>query len=295
MVDQLGFLRELALKAGKLMLENRGKSYGIYQKADNTFVTEIDLAVSRMVCEAVTEKYPEYGLLTEETMGKMPAPRRRGFIFDELDGTFSYLKGRSGFSFQCAYYNQFNDLRIGLIYDPLRDLLIYGIKNAGVWIEHQQQRRCVSNPIHKKWHTLKFANHRNQIGRTLSKVYNRMGVTHDRIIPTGPIGSKVIDFVLGKVDAMVALNKGIQPWDWAPGKVILEELGYHISHISGEALVLNREVDKSAFGYLVCQQNHLPRFREELSWLTEKIRRYKKQTPLSLTPIPVPEVSQMAI
>ena len=295
MVDQLGFLRELAFKAGKVMRENRGKSYRIYQKPDRTFVTEIDLEISRMVCKAVEDRFPEYGLLTEETMGKMQAPRRRGFIFDELDGTYSYLKGRPGFTFQCAYYKQFNDLRIGLIYDPLRDLLIYGIKNAGVWIEHQQQQRCILAPRPKKWHTLKFANHRNHIGRTLGKVYNRMGVADERIIPTGPIGSKVIDFALGKVDAMVALNKGIQPWDWAPGKIILEELGYHVGHISGEALVLNPEVAKSAFGYLICPQDHMLRFRDNLQWLTDSICRKKKSMPAEPSKTTIPVISQVAV
>ena len=260
------FLQGLARDAGALMMQYRNQPFEVYQKADNTVVTEVDLKISQMVCAAISETYPQAGLLTEETLGKMVAPRRFGFIIDELDGTYAYSQGRGGFTFQCAYYDQFHVLQIGLIYDPLKDCMVYAIKGEGVWKEYDQQIIPLSPPPVKAWETLRYAHHRTYMTPTMQRMYDRLGVCSARIIPTGGIGSKAVDFALEKVDVLIALNRKIAAWDWAPGKVILEELGYHVGYLTGQDLTINQPELDFSFGYLVCPRQHYPRFCEELQW-----------------------------
>lgn len=271
MIKKLDFLKNIAKKAGEVMMASWEKEVTVFQKPDNTIVTSVDLEISQMVCRTILDVYPESALLTEETSGKLLYPKRTGFIVDELDGTYSYSIKRPGFTFQCAYYENYDQLAIGLIYDPLRDLMVYSLKGEGVWIEQVGQSKKRVYMEKKPWLNLRFGHHRTYMTQTHKKMYSLMGVKADNIVSTGSIGSKTIDFALGKIDVIIALNRVVSPWDWAPGKAILEELGYNFSHLTGEAVMLRYPGNFSGFGYLVCPPEHLEKFHKELHWIIRRV------------------------
>lgn len=275
MHEKLEFLCSLARMAGSIMLRHWGGEIHAFEKSDGSIVTEVDLEISRRVCASIQKQYPDCSLLTEETRGKLLYPQRCGFIIDELDGTHGYFKGKSGFTFQCAYYEKYDQLMIGLIYDPLRDVLVYGIRGEGVFWETQNKKLKISHAPKLAWEELRYANHRRYMTGTLKRMYESLGAREEQIIPTGGIGSKAIDFVEGKVDVLISLNRSIGAWDWAPGKVILEELGYKLCHLTGEEL----EVDQNgkAFGYLVCPPEHYGCLIEKLDWILKKVRRRDRE------------------
>lgn len=264
------FLCQLARDAGAIMMSKRGSTLQIFVKKDSSLVTEVDLAISKMVVERVGQFAPHWGLMTEETCVGKCEEHDVGLIVDELDGTNGYATGLGGFTFQCAFHTG-GRIMAAVIYDPLEDVLVYSIKGQGVWVEQHNTTTKVTPSINKHWDTLRFAHHRRYMTGTIRKMYARMGVAKQNIIPTGGIGSKIIDFALGKVDVIVALNRNIQPWDWAPGKLILEELGYSCSHLTGAPLRLFSSSNELEFGYLICPESHWNRFLGELSWITEKV------------------------
>ncbi len=266
----VAFMTRLARDAGAIMMKRRGNALLTYQKADATIVSEVDLAISQLVVKRVHAFAPEWGLTTEETChGDCPL-HEIGLIVDELDGTNGYVTGRGGFTFQCAFHAN-GRILASVIFDPLNDRLVSAISGQGVWLTEHGNTTLVSSPALRHWKKLRFAHHRNYMTDTIRKMYARMGVAPHNIIKTGGIGSKMIDFVLGKVDVIVALNRNIMPWDWAPGKLILEELGYVCSHLTGAPLKLFSDTNFLEFGYLACPEEHWNRFLGELSWITEKV------------------------
>ncbi|MEZ4827332.1 MAG: inositol monophosphatase family protein [Bacteroidia bacterium] len=277
MREKLNFLKDLARKAGQIMLDNWNREVQVFQKPDHTIVTSVDLEISRFVCARILDVYPESALLTEETSGKLLYPKRTGFIVDELDGTYSYSIRRPGFTFQCAYFENFDELKIGLIYDPLRDLMVWSVKDVGVWIEQNGQSEKLPQLEEKPWLQLRFGHHRTYMTQTHRKMYSLMGVRQENIIPTGSIGSKTLDFALGKIDVIIALNRLVSPWDWAPGKAILEEMGYRFLHLTGEEVQVNYPGGFNGFGYLVCPPGHVEKFQRELYWIIRKVTRRGKR------------------
>ncbi|MDX1909622.1 MAG: inositol monophosphatase family protein [Bacteroidia bacterium] len=272
MGKELSGMQEMAREAGKLMRQGWGRDLRVYQKADQTVVTEVDLAISRLVCEAVQAEWPGYGLLTEETAATNTLYLPKGFIVDELDGTFAYVNRRPGSTFQCAYYEH-DQVLIGLIYDPIRDLMLYAEAGMGVYMQTGAHVSRLEPRTPAPWSQLRFAHHRTYMTDTYRRVYASLGVQADNIIPTGSIGSKSLDFALDKVDCLVSLHRHIGAWDWAPGKVILEELGYAVSHLAGGALDIRASAFDQGFGYLVCPAPYKPRLEQSLSWLTDKLSR----------------------
>ena len=273
------FLENLARDAGKLMMDNWQKDVDIYEKDDHTIVTEVDLKISKMVCDRIAQTYPESAILTEETHKELYFPRETGFIIDELDGTFSFVNGRSGFNFQCAYYENYGELKVGLIYDPMKDIVLSATKGKGVSLTEKGVTTKISPFPHKEWDDLRYGHHRIFMSDTHKLMYDKMGVSEDQIVSTGSIGSKVIDLIKGQFEVLIALNRKVAAWDWAPGKVIIEELGYCLYHLTGEEVKLTdpREENIHTFGYLACPREHLPRFQEELRWISDKLNRKRKK------------------
>ncbi len=268
--DIVVFLKALAHDAGSIMMARRGKVLDIFRKPDRSIVTEVDLAISKMVQERVAAFAPHWGLITEETCQGHCPEQEIGLIVDELDGTHGYVQGRGGFTFQCAFHLGSN-LLVAMIHDPLANRYVWAVRGQGVWLEDQGQVQAVQPLQKREWRSLRFANHRHYMTDTLRKMYAMMGVRPDNIIPTGGIGSKVIDFVMGKVDVLVALNRNVKPWDWAPGMLVMEELGYAFSHLTGTPVHLFAEPSVLDFGYIACPKEHWNRFLRELSWITERV------------------------
>ena len=270
MSTPLTFLQHLARKAGLIMLRHYGREVNVKAKADGTPVTQVDLAISQLVCKAVQQHYPGHGLLTEETKGRF-AWRDKGFIIDELDGTSAFVRRKGGFAFQAAYYENDCDILCAVIYDPLRDMMLCAEKGQGVYLMAKQKRLGIGPMPVRKWEYLRFAHHRQLMRPTHQRMYERMRLKAEQIVATGCVAAKIFDFILGRVDALIALNRFISPWDWAPAHLILSELGYGLCHLNGQPLSLHDRPGPESFGYLVAPRIHLPRLVQELSWIGERI------------------------
>ncbi|MEM9985172.1 MAG: inositol monophosphatase family protein [Bacteroidota bacterium] len=269
MKGPISTLQHLAIEAGRIMLSHRCRPVKIHRKPDGTPVTEVDLAISRLVCQRIRENFPDHCLLTEETHHDF-VPKAKGFIVDELDGTQAFIRGRNGFAFQAAYFEEGDEIKAAVIYDPVRDMMLVAENGKGVRLNTTNKSTPISPMPVRRWEYLRFAHHRQRMTQTHQKLYRSLSLKAEQIVATGCVASKVFDFVLGRVDALVALNRYIAPWDWAPAKVILQELGYGLAHFNGRSLHLSDQPTMENFGYIVAPEVHLPRLTKEVSWITQK-------------------------
>jgi len=95
MNETLQFATDLAHRTGKLLLEYyRSGGAEIRLKADQTVVTEADLAADRLVTQAIGEAYPRDLILSEELHPFLsPEHREAVWIIDPLDGTTNFSLG----------------------------------------------------------------------------------------------------------------------------------------------------------------------------------------------------------
>lgn len=284
MQEPLSFLVEVAADAGAIMMQHWQQKVPRFRKADRTIVTEVDLEISRMVARRVREEWPDAGLFSEETRQESSQiSGRHGFIIDELDGTQAYADQRGGFTFQGAYYNREREVPVAVIFDPLNQVLVYAIRGEGVYAEREGKRNRITPRYPVAWEGIRFAHHRHYMTPTYQRLYQQLKVSPERIVATGGIGSKVLDFALGRVDALVSFSRHIQPWDWAPGRLILEELGFSVSHLDGSPLALAPCKPGDPLGYLVCPLVYALRMQTELRALTPHLARYQALRPDSVT------------
>ena len=135
-------LREKALLAEKAartsgeMLRNHPHTPA-HHKAENDFVTEMDVKSEELIRSILLGACPEDGFFGEEEGGNVTADGR--WIVDPIDGTSNFFKGELLYTISIAY-ELHGELVVGCVYCPPTDEIWIGVKGEGATYN--------GNPIH---------------------------------------------------------------------------------------------------------------------------------------------------
>jgi fructose-1,6-bisphosphatase/inositol monophosphatase family enzyme len=260
--DILIFMKALARDAGAIMMDFYGKNYGVYTKPDRSQVTDVDLAISKMVHKKIEARFPEIALFSEESENPPIDPTKQYFVIDELDGTSNFIDKLPGFSHLAAFYDGENGLVIGVGYFPLDDELIYAVKGRGVWLEKGGRTIEVATPASKPYHQLLYAHGFRYKGDKYLKLFRTLGVRGDHVVYYH--GFRALEIAKGNFDVAISLVRSIPDWDLAAEKVILEELGFNHSYLDGSSVRFGEKPAKDNRGYLICPGEHRERLIKEI-------------------------------
>lgn len=87
------------MEAGELALRFRATGAKVWTKADNSPVTEADLAVNDLLAARLRTARSDYGWLSEETIDSADRLEcERVFIVDPIDGTRAFVAGEDDFA-----------------------------------------------------------------------------------------------------------------------------------------------------------------------------------------------------
>lgn len=220
--------KQAALAAGEILTDNFEKIREVSRKADGSLVTNVDIEAEKRIVGLIKNKFPEHGILTEETPEINEGSEYR-WIIDPVDGTHNYVRGIDIFGVSIGVAHMGKPV-IGIIYLPATRKLYHCEKGGGAYLNGKRiqvsgeklKHACVT-------HNSSFRRDRERMlegfGRLVSAVFNmRM------------LGSCVVGLVRvaeGKVDADIEYN--IKPWDIYAGGLMVEEAGGRVTDFSGKA------------------------------------------------------------
>jgi myo-inositol-1(or 4)-monophosphatase len=130
----LEFAKDLAKRTGK-QLQRYFQPLGVPTevKADNSALTEADLAADRMISDAIGDRYPQDGILTEEAGTVYPAGKTHVWIIDPLDGTTNFSLGLHYWGVSIARLTD-GVPDLGALYFPLVDELLTAQRGQGAYL-----------------------------------------------------------------------------------------------------------------------------------------------------------------
>lgn len=130
---ELNLIKEIVLNAAKQELLPRFAKVEREHKTDGSFVTEADYAVHNRLTEQLSSHWPEFVLLSEEmTSMQQQQALSSGqpvWCLDPLDGTSNFAAGIPYFAVSLSLI-QNGRIKLGLIYDPVRDECFVSQENA---------------------------------------------------------------------------------------------------------------------------------------------------------------------
>jgi 3'(2'), 5'-bisphosphate nucleotidase len=122
--------------AGRLIEAVRAQGATVVHKADDSPVTEADRAAEELLRAALLRLEPDAPIVGEEgvAQGDAPAPARRFWLIDPLDGTRDFIAGGDGYTVNVALVED-GAPRLGLVLHPPTGRLWAGGRGRGACAE----------------------------------------------------------------------------------------------------------------------------------------------------------------
>jgi 3'(2'), 5'-bisphosphate nucleotidase len=238
---ELEIARRLAREAGALTLEYYDKPLHVEQKMsadDEEPVTEADRAANALIVAGIRQEFPDDGILAEESID---TARRLGksrvWMIDPLDGTNGFIARNGDFAVQIGLAIE-GEARVGVVYQPLADVLYWAAVGEGSWIERAglaSERARVSE--HRDVNEMRIAVSRSHRSPRMDRVVRTLGVRDE--VQRGSVGVKVGLIIERQCDLYVHLSPRTKQWDTCAPEVILSEAGGRMTDLFGSALSYN--------------------------------------------------------
>ncbi len=218
---------DAAIQASHVLLDHLGKNNDalvIRAKQDGSPVSSADLASHQIIEEFLSET----GIPRISEEGVLPPFSERQnwplfWLIDPLDGTDSYLRNRSGFAVNIALCDS-NGPFLGLVADPLANLMIYGAIGLGT---HRRMldansigEAIFSNPLTKPYRLVTSWNEPLSLDDLLPEHLSAEDFRSDPV--SGAM--KFCQVALGEADVH-ARSGPYMEWDCAAGDAILRSMG----------------------------------------------------------------------
>lgn len=232
----LSFAIETARDAGHLLLEKFGRITTVTKKGDINLVTEADLASEALIIERIKSHHPKHAILAEEAGNAVVVDgvAEWKWVIDPLDGTTNYAHGYPCFAVTIALEHN-GEVAIGVTFDPTRNELFAAEKGHGATLNGKTIRVSETPKLSESLIVTGFPydfKRKDDFARHLTAfLMHSRGVRRD--------GSAAIDMAYvacGRFDGF--WEEGLNPWDMAAGKLMIEEAGGWVTGYNGEPFTI---------------------------------------------------------
>lgn len=224
-------MEDLARKAGDVLMKHFRQDYSLFSLRSTAKEASVryDKDVDGLIIAEIKRHYPHHSLLTEES-GFLQGDPDWLWIVDSLDGTGNFANFNPFFSVCIALMHR-NELLLGTIYAPAIDEFYFAEKGKGAYLNGGRIRVSDITDLSQSYifYCEGGEKDRAKTGKIISRVY-------PHVMDMRKLGSAGLEI------AWVAAGRGeaysttrIEPWDVAPGVLLIQEAGGEVSDFHGDS------------------------------------------------------------
>jgi myo-inositol-1(or 4)-monophosphatase len=229
--QDLALLADAAHAAGQILRDRFGGALETWSKGAAGPVTDVDLAVDKLLRETLTAARPAYGWLSEETADDSARlGKARAFSVDPLDGTRAFIQGVPDFCTSLAVVENGAPVA-AVVLNPIKQEVFAAAKGQGATLNG----RAITVSARDQ---LEGAHLPGQPGFYRDKRWPAPWPPL-RATPRMALSYRLALVACGEFDGMVALGFKHE-WDLAAGVLLVEEAGGRVSDPWGESLIFNQ-------------------------------------------------------
>ena len=226
MIDKL---KEIVLSTDHIFFNDTYRK-DVTEKGVSDYVTKADIEISNYLHTRLKEEFPDIGFISEEENNTF-SPEKDYFILDPIDGTTNFMYRQPLCGVSLGLYKNGN-IQMGVIYLPYTKELFWAEKGNGAYLNdtliHCNKYEKLSECLGLMEFNPYFRNDKQNALIHAEKIYMNC-----RDLRTFGCAAASIAYVAcGRADAF--LGRFLKPWDYAAGKIILEEAGGVLTDLNGE-------------------------------------------------------------
>jgi myo-inositol-1(or 4)-monophosphatase len=206
-------------------------------------VSEADLEAERAIVAVIRESFPGHAVLGEELHGSDGVSAAvlasdHLWIVDPIDGTNNFVHGIPHFGVSVAYYHQ-GEPACGVMGNPVRDEWFTATRGAGAFLNGE--RVSVSANPRLEQGLVGFGYYYDR-GVMMEATFDVVrDLLHRDIHGVRRMGAATMDFAYVGLGSFAAyFEYELAPWDFAAGRLFVEEAGGKVTTARGEPLPLAR-------------------------------------------------------
>jgi histidinol-phosphatase len=226
---------DAARKAGDLAREYYETTFTVENKADDSPVTVADRKAEELIRDLVTAAFPHDGFLGEE-YGHQPGTSGFRWIIDPIDGTKSFIRHIPIWATLIGLEYQ-NEQIGGVVYIPVFGMTYRALRGAGAFLNERKIHVSQAARLSDSLMCYSSINWFIRAGREKSFLELASRTSRQRGF------GDFYGFVLvaeGAAELMV--EQGVNPWDIAAAKAIVEEAGGTFTDWSGNSTIYRPDV-----------------------------------------------------
>ena len=240
-MDYLALATTAAKEAGKIHLKYFQSDITIEEKSSSfDLLTVADLESEKAIVSLIKKQFPDHNILAEEN--KYPVTDSEfQWIIDPLDGTNNFACGLPIFCCSIALAKD-NKVILGVIYDATRDEMFVAQKGKGAFLNDKKISVSSTDTLRKSILITGF--YYSRAGEMVDTLENIKRFFNEPITGIRRLGAAALDLCyIASARATGFWEFSLSPWDFAAGKLIVEEAGGRVTDKSGDP----ESVDKSSY------------------------------------------------
>lgn len=225
---------DLAKQAGEIMRRYFRRGIEVTTKDNNTPLTIADTAINDLVVQTIHHEFPSHGIIAEEG-GTNYVDQEFAWVCDPIDGTISFARHIPTSAFSLALVKGGKPV-LGVVYDPNDDSLYVAEAGQGTTLNGtpiQVSGPAVIRPMvgNLTWVNNVYATQNvfpALIRKSIDVMYLHSNVYMGILVARGDLDGLIFP--------------GLQPWDCAAIKLIVEEAGGKVTDLFGNEQRYDREI-----------------------------------------------------
>lgn len=226
-----------AYEGGRVLRSRFGNLSSIGRKSGLELLTEADVASEAAILEVVRSRFPDHGILAEESGRAGTVGTDFEWIVDPLDGTTNYAHRIPVFAVSIAFA-QAGEPSAGVVLNPMTGELFCAVKGEGATLNGQTIRVSPNKGIGESLLATGFPYDIHDCADVVMARLSRCVRSARGIRRMGAASLDLCYVASGRFEGFWEQN--LQPWDTAAGSLIAREAGASVTDFSGNAYRVGR-------------------------------------------------------
>lgn len=214
---------KIVKKAGRLAL---GSDIEITEKGSvENIVTNVDVAVQKLLEEKLTALIPGSGFFGEESEGKRPSAKYC-WIVDPIDGTQNFARGMNQTGI-CVALCEDNTVILGVVYNPFNKEMYWAEKGKGSFL-NGKRLHVSDKPFKNSIFCTAMSTYNKEYSKTCNDIIMDVFYKCNDVRRFGVCSLELCYLANGSCDLYYEFR--LYPWDYAAASLILTEAGGFIEN-----------------------------------------------------------------
>jgi myo-inositol-1(or 4)-monophosphatase len=257
---ELDVARKAAQIGGDVLSKYFRQGIQMREKQSCDLVSDADLESEQAIVDVIRSEFPDHAFLGEEAhTADADAPHL--WVIDPLDGTTNFAHDIPHFAVSIAYY-QSGEPVCGVIFNPARGDWFHAVRGAGAFAGDDRVHVAEHEELSESLVGVGFYYDRGaMMEATLAAIRDLFGQQIHGIRRFGTASLDLVHVGCGLFGAFFEYE--LSPWDFAAGRLFVEEAGGRVTTCQGESLPLAKSTLLASNGrlhddVLEIVQRHIP-------------------------------------